>query len=128
MNITKFIIHGRLDGLNEYTKDNRSSKYTGNKTKKDNEKGIIRWLRVARPEPLINYPITMRTTWYEPEMRRDGDNVVFAKKFILDACVKYGLLKGDSLKYVNKFIDTVKVDREHPRIEIEMYVEEGELK
>ena len=44
--------------------------------------------------------------WVEENKRRDLDNVCYAKKFILDALVKYGKLKDDSPKYVRSFSDT----------------------
>ena len=44
--------------------------------------------------------------WVEENKRRDLDNVCYAKKFILDALVKFGKLKDDSPKYVRAFRDT----------------------
>ena len=123
-NIIKIIIEGRLDGLNEYTLENRSNKYSGNKVKKNNERHVLTYLHKAKPLPIVTYPITVRTTWYEPNKRRDADNIVFAKKFILDTFVKYGLLKNDGQKQINKFVDIIKVDTVNPRIEVELYVEE----
>ena len=38
-------------------------------------------------------------------MRRDPDNIAFAKKFILDAAAVRGVLPDDSFKYIHKIED-----------------------
>ena len=37
----KFVIHGRLDALNEYTSANRRNYHVGGNMKRDNEKLVI---------------------------------------------------------------------------------------
>lgn len=95
---SKFIIYGRLDGLNEYTKSNRSNKYKGNKTKQDNEYLVSLYIRQAKLKRVFVYPLTLKITWYEKNKRRDVDNITFATKVIHD----------------------VKVDKNNPRIEVEI--------
>lgn len=117
-NSRMFTIKGRLDGLNEYTKCNRSNKYLGSKIKKNNEKAIILAIKQANLQKICKYPIEIIINWYEPNNRRDIDNVTFAVKFILDALVKAGILIDDSRKYVNKVSHEVLTDKENPRIEV----------
>lgn len=45
--------------------------------------------------------------WHEKTKRRDADNIASAKKFILDALVKKGVLENDSRKYVKGFQDRI---------------------
>ena len=45
--------------------------------------------------------------------KRDLDNVAFAKKFILDAMVKYKKLKDDNRKYVTGFTDKFLYSKEN---------------
>jgi len=116
----KFIIYGRLDGLNEYTKSNRSNKFKGNATKKDNEKIVSAYIRAHKLRRVYNYPVALKITWYEKDKRRDVDNITFATKFIQDALVKCGVLENDSQKYVNRVIHDVRVDKDNPRIEVEI--------
>ena len=60
-------------------------------------------------------------SWYEPNRKRDLDNISsFGRKVIQDALVDCGVLKNDGWKYVKGFIDEFYVDREHPRIEVEI--------
>lgn len=54
----------------------------------------------------------MRFEWHERTQKRDADNIASAKKFILDALVKSGVLEDDSRKYVKGFYDTIIDDKE----------------
>lgn len=54
----------------------------------------------------------MRFEWHERTKKRDADNIASAKKFILDALVKNGVLEDDSRKYVKGFYDTIIDDNE----------------
>lgn len=119
-----FVIYGRLDGLNEYVRSNRSNKYLGNQVKKRNENIISTYIRAYKLERVYKYPITLKITWYEHDKRRDIDNITFATKFIQDALVKCEILKNDSQKYINKIIHDVRVDKDNPRIEVEL-IENG---
>ena len=114
----RFVIEGRLDGLNEYTRANRSNRYQGNSMKARNEKAVLLAIREARLKPVQKYPVELQIAWYEPDRRRDVDNIQFAVKFIQDALVEAGILEKDSQKYVSKLSHEVKVDRKNPRIEV----------
>ncbi|QIK70868.1 hypothetical protein G7062_11425 [Erysipelothrix sp. HDW6C] len=122
----KFTIPGKLDGLNDYTKSNRSNKYAGNKSKKLNELIILQALRKAKLSKVNKYPITLEITWHEPNKRRDVDNITFAVKFIQDAMVSHGIIEGDGQKYINQINHTVLVDKTNPRIEVEVIANEQE--
>lgn len=65
----KFVIEGRLDGLNEYTKANRTNKHTGNKAKHQNQE-VVKWTIIAaRLKKVQKYPITLNIKWYEPNTK-----------------------------------------------------------
>ena len=116
----KFTIYGRLDGLNEYTKACRENMYAGNAMKKRNQKAVRNAIRAAKIQKVDKYPIALKITWYEPNKRRDIDNIVFATKFIQDALVDMGIIENDSQKFLNKNLHDVQVDKENPRIEVEI--------
>lgn len=116
----KFVIPGRLDGLNEYTKANRANAYGGNSVKQRNEKAVKFAIRQAKLNKVVKYPIRLNIKWYEKNARRDVDNIIFAQKFILDALVKTNILENDSQKYVNGITHEVLVDKQNPRIEVEI--------
>jgi len=54
-------------------------------------------------EPLPRCHVTF--IWIESNKRRDPDNVAFAKKFILDAAQKAGLIENDGHKQIAGFTD-----------------------
>lgn len=116
--IYKFTINGRLDGLNEYTKANRGNKYGANTLKKRNQKEVLQGVYRAKLKPIDKYPLKVKIAWYEPNLRRDIDNVTFATKFILDALVQGGYIVDDSQKYINDISHKVLVDKSNPRIEV----------
>lgn len=115
----KFVILGRLDGLNDYTSANRQSPYEGGKMKKQNEDTCIWAIRQQLRGVHIEKPVKLEFAWYEPNRRRDHDNVSsFGRKVIQDALVKTGVLRDDGWDYVTGFTDAFYLDRKNPRIEI----------
>lgn len=56
--------------------------------------------------------VMVRFEWHERTKKRDADNIASAKKFILDALVKMGVLADDSRKYVKGFYDYIIDDKE----------------
>lgn len=118
--MSKFVIEGRLAGLNEYTSANRSNKYGGSKMKENNENHVIWAIRQAKLSKVDKYPIKLKITWYELNLKRDIDNIIFATKFIQDALVKSKIIKNDSQKYINKIEHEVILDRKNARIEVEI--------
>lgn len=116
----KFVIKGKLDGLNEYTRDNRANKYQGSNSKKINQQTAKIAIYKAKLKKVDKYPIQLKIVWYEPNKRRDIDNITFATKFILDALVETGIIENDSQKYVNSISHRVRIDKDNPRIEVEI--------
>ena len=112
----KFTIQGRLDGLNEYTTANRTNRYKGSDMKKRNQNAVKYAILGAKLQKAYKYPITLKITWYEPNKRRDIDNITFATKFILDELVNSKIIEDDSQKYVTEISHQVLVDKEKPRI------------
>lgn len=113
------LIEGELTALNEFINAERRNRYIAAKIKKD-ETGYCQ--DVAEKSDLklqeTDFPCALIITWYVKNKRKDADNIAFAKKFILDGLVEAGVLPNDNRKYVQGFIDIVKEDKEHQRIEI----------
>lgn len=109
-----FVINRKLPGLNEYTSACRSSPYIGAKFKQELETDIGWAIKLARSEKTlhpIEKPVVVRIDWHEKTRKRDVDNIVYAKKFILDALVSSGILVDDGRKYVRQIYDTVIDDK-----------------
>lgn len=107
-----FEINQRLPSFNEYTKACRTNKYVGAEMKKNIEYEIWVYITQQLRGLKINNPVKIHFTWIEENGKRDLDNICFAKKFILDALVKAGVLKNDNRNYVNGFTDDFKYDNE----------------
>lgn len=108
--IYRFEIPLKLPSLNEYINACRSNKYDASKMKKQIEADIWYFIRQL---PAIEKPVRISFTWIEANRKRDIDNVAFAKKFILDALVKFGKLQNDTRKYVVGFTDDFEISKEY---------------
>lgn len=115
----KLIIPGKLPGLNDYIAAERANRHKGAKMKADNGTIVAVAIRQCMRGVKIDRPVEMHYTWYEPNKRRDHDNVSsFGRKVIQDALVDVGVLKDDGWKYVVGFSDRFEVDKGNPRIEV----------
>lgn len=114
-----FVIYGRLPSLNEYINMERSNRYGANGIKQEYQHIIRMAIKLHNLQPQ-NEPVFINYKWYEANMKRDADNVVFAQKFVQDALVQEGILENDGRKNVVGFTHKVLLDRKNPRIEIEV--------
>lgn len=107
--MNRFIVNAKLPSLNEYIDVCRSNKYQAAGYKRDIEEMIgwaIKQALVKRELKATNKPCIVKFTWIEKDARRDYDNIAFAKKFILDAMQKQGIIPNDNRKYVKGFTDS----------------------
>ena len=118
--VKKLIIPGQLPNLNDYTKACRTNRFAGAKMKKDAEKIVSAYISQQLKGVQFTGKVRISFSWYEPNRRRDIDNVAFAKKFVLDALVSAGVLTSDGWNGVAGFTDVFMVDRHNPRIEVEI--------
>lgn len=116
--VSKFTIPGRLPGLNDYIKAERGNKYVAARIKRETEDRIQWAIRAKLKGVRFHTPVRMRYHWYEPNTRRDKDNIAFARKFIQDALVVAGVLQGDGWKHIDGFTDRFFVDANIPRVEV----------
>lgn len=122
---SRLVIAGRLPGLNEYTTACRTSPHKGNEMKRQATDTVM-WHILSQIRGVkFTRPVFIIFTFYEPNKRRDHDNVSsFARKAIQDALVKCGTLKDDGWGYVTGHMDFFEVDKDNPRIVVE-FVEQG---
>lgn len=107
MLLGSFIVKAKLPTLNEMISASKIHFAVYSKMKK-------KWTNMVWAMALKEHvdkatePVVVRMLWFEPaKSRRDPDNVVASKKFILDGLVKAGVIENDSHKYVEGFIDKV---------------------
>ena len=114
------VIEGRLPNLNDYTDACRSKRMAGARMKLEAERIITAHIQQQLKGVAFTEAVRLSFRWYEPDRRRDLDNICFAKKFILDALVSNGIIKTDSWRGVVGFTDEFFIDKENPRIEVEI--------
>lgn len=114
------VIEGRLPNLNDYTEACRSHKNAGGRMKLESERIITAYIQQQLQGVAFKGAVRMSFRWYEPNRKRDLDNICFAKKFILDALVSNGIIETDSWRGVVGFTDEFFIDKEKPRIEVEI--------
>lgn len=119
------VVPGRFAGLNEFIDANRRKRgrwSAGNAMKQKDQKRIIQYL----PDVKLKKPVYIEYVYYEPNSRRDKDNVSgYFHKIFQDACVQAGVLQNDGWKNIIGFADEFHVDQKNPRIEIYMEVMEN---
>ena len=114
------VISGSLPNLNDYTKACRTNRIVGAKMKKDAERVITLYILQQLKGISFNDTVELNFRWYEPNKKRDLDNICFAKKFILDALVSNGIIIDDGWRGVVGFTDNFFVDKNFPRIEVDI--------
>lgn len=117
-NSEKLTIYGSLDDLNTYTEANRRNRYLGAKMKRSNQ-NLCTWQIIEQAKYAYDRCFIV-FHWYVKNRRKDPDNIVFAKKFILDALVESCVLENDGWNQVAGFIDILHVSK-NERIEIDIY-------
>ena len=116
--IYKVIIDQRLPGTNEYSKAQRGGAHAGAELKRNTESDIGWLIRGQLHGLQITQPVNLIYLWCEPNTRRDKDNIRAAEKFVQDALVSLGVLKGDGWKYIRGSHHDCTVDAENPRLEL----------
>ena len=113
----KLEIPGRLPGLNEII-DAAKSHFGAYAKMKYEHTTAVTWL--AKKLPTYKR-VDLVITWHEPDQRRDPDNIMAGQKFILDGLVqKLGTIANDSQRYIQSITHRFGVDRENPRVEVEI--------
>ena len=117
----KLVIPGTLPNLNDYIGAERTHRQKAAAMKRQTERIIMLCAKSQLRGVSFKVPVIMRYTWYEPNRRRDKDNVSsFGRKCIQDALVRAGVLQNDGWGEVDSFSDRCFVDKKRPRVEVEI--------
>ena len=128
-----FTIKGRLPDLNDYLQAERVSRRTPNgkfftrgaEMKKKWQQYIITFIRKDLKRLKITKPVIIHYHYYEPNARRDYGNIhAVAQKFIEDALQITKVLANDNQKCVRGFTADFDIDKDSPRIVVEIEVVE----
>lgn len=126
--VYSFTISGRLTGLNKFlgasTIKNRYGDKHGvasNSIKVREQKRIYEDIVKTQKGKLPEPPFLVKFKCYEPNARRDKDNVIsMAMKFTMDTLVEHKIIHDDGNKFIGQFLPYVFYDKDNPRIEFEL--------
>lgn len=114
-------IQGTLPNLNDYINAERRNKHIAAALKRQTEHTVMMYAKSQLRGVRFTAPVRMAYHWYEPNRRRDKDNVSsFGRKCIQDALVRAGILKNDGWAEIDSFSDAFSVDPKNPRIVVEI--------
>ena len=129
LKIYHLTIPGRLPGLNDYIDATRQNRAKSARIKDETQQQIMWHIRSQMRGVKIEHPVHISFTWFEPDRRRDRDNISsFGRKVIQDALVAGGVLYDDGWDYVVSYSDDFAVDAKKPRIELVIVEKPGKVK
>ena len=118
LGLTRIVIPGRFEGLNEFIDANRRQRgrwNAGNAMKQKDQKRICQYL----PDVKFRKKIFIEYAFYERNSKRDNDNISgYFHKIFQDAMVQAGMIENDGWKQIEGWTDYFYVDGKDPRIEI----------
>lgn len=113
----KFTIPGELPDLNQIIKASKSHYMAYSTLKKKNTQLVMLASKGIASVERANFTIT----WHCKNRRKDKDNIAAGVKFIFDGLVENGILKNDGWKEIGDVNHIFKVDKENPRVEVEIH-------
>ena len=124
MPVQRLIIYGKMPGMNEIVAASKQHFAVYAKMKKELTTSVAVMGLTLKP---ITPPVRVRFLWYEPDRRRDPDNIsAGGRKFILDGLVEAGILPTDGWKLYEPtggLEDRFFIDKENPRVVVELIEE-----
>ena len=125
--IQQFTVEGRLPGQNEMIASAKVG-YRGGaySSKKKKLTKMVSWTAIAaKLKPVVGM-CAIRFLWYEPNKRRDYDNIRAGAKYLLDGLVDSGIIEDDGWRCVTGLEDRFYSDKENPRVVVEI-IEEPQI-
>ena len=117
--VQRLVIEGIFPGLNEIIATAKKHWSAYAKEKKRLTGSVALLAKVAQLKPVEGW-VVVRFQWYEKDRRRDPDNCRASAKFILDGLVQAGVLEGDGWAVIHGLEDRFFVDKDRPRVEVEI--------
>lgn len=119
----KLFIPHQFPSLNELIGAMNHNRFAGAKMKKEWTELSAMYFKQIKP---YDTPIKLSFIWFEPNAKRDPDNIVSAKKFILDGMVLAGVVPNDTQKWIRGFnSERWMVVQDKNRVGVEITIQEG---
>ena len=92
----------------------------GNRTKQEMQMMCVNAIR-RQLNLVIENPIKITYTFYEPDRKRDLGNLLFVDKIFEDALQVCGVIKNDNQNFVKGIVaNEVQIDKNRPRVVVEI--------
>ena len=118
------VVQGRFASLNQYIsalKVRRGKYNKGWQMKKDDMEYLSEFIKSTFNNSKPNVPIRLDYRFYEENKKRDLDNIAsYFHKIFQDCLQECGVIDNDNWGYVVGFTDSFYIDRDKPRIEIDI--------
>lgn len=119
MAVYELEIPGKFPGLNDFIHAQNTHRMLGANLKRDSQAEISKCITFLHPHIHIEKPIIIHYAYYEPNKKRDHDNVSgFFHKVFQDALVETGVIEDDGWKYISGYTDMFYVDKQNPKIKV----------
>ena len=105
--------------MNEIINANRNNRFAGATQKKEYTE-FIAWECKRQNVKPITEKVDLVITWYCKNKRKDKDNISAGTKFILDGLILAGVLNNDGWNEIGNICHKFKVDKDNPRIEVNL--------
>lgn len=124
----RFTIKGRLPNYNDVTSANRAHAQAGARLKRETEQALAWQIATQKIKP-VDHRVDVIVTWYEPNDKRDPDNIYSAVKFILDVLQPMhpklrpyglGIIRDDSQRFIRNISHVLGDDPQNPRIQVQL--------
>ena len=114
--IATFVIDGLFKGMNDWRDAIQRSPHAGNDMARAAKRRVESLAR-QQMVPRFDGPVVVVFDWFEPNLRRDLDNVSgSARKWILDGLVAAGVLPDDNMAPVVGLQDWSHIDPMSPGV------------
>ena len=112
-------ILGELPSMNEIIAEAKKGRkgYQPYNTMKATYTEMVAWTAKALP-PMKRVRLDIR--WYSKNKKKDPDNIAAGVKFIFDGLVAAGVIKNDGWEENGGWSNSFYVDKDNPRIEIDI--------
>lgn len=101
----RIVIPFALPSLNQYSNEERKHRKLGAKMKKEATDIVTLIARTKRPKKPFKQA-SLEFEWFVKDAKKDPDNIIFAKKFILDGLVNGGVLENDGFNNILAISDS----------------------
>jgi Holliday junction resolvase RusA-like endonuclease len=112
-----FNLPGSLPAMNDII-DAAKGHWGGYRSMKEDNTEHVRLKLLNAPR--LEKPVEVTIRWITSNLKQDPDNLMAGQKFIFDGLVAAKVIPNDTRKWVKKITHEFGLDRQNPRVEVEV--------